>query len=215
MSLACSGLMFSSGKIKSTDEQENVESCVTLMKGTDTEMESKTLYPRKRQSNNPGIDVGASDYLNEPLASLTPSPLSPLARLYVYALHGCLCEVAFTATWNWYYTHDQKLPGYTSLWSLLIYSLAIFLMEGLSTWLQQRHFHLLLRLTVYTLFIYLWEFSWGVLLRLLEACPWDYSHFKYNLMGLVTLEYAMPWAMAALLAEKHVIRYTLKIRVNT
>lgn len=54
----------------------------------------------------------------------------------------------------------------------------------------------------------------GVLLRLLEACPWDYSHFEYNLIGLVTLEYAVPWAMAALLAEKHVIRNTLKIRLN-
>lgn len=142
------------------------------------------------------------------------SPLSPLARLYVYALHGCVCEVAFTAIWNWYYTHDQRLPGNTSLWSLLIYSLAMLFMESLSAWLQQRHFHLLLRLTVYILFIYLWEFSCGVLLRLLEACPWDYSHFRYNLMGLVTLEYAIPWAVAALLAEKHVIRYTLKIRLN-
>ncbi|MCI4376622.1 hypothetical protein PGIGA_G00190500 [Pangasianodon gigas] len=182
-----------------------------LVSGSDTEMESKTLFPRRGHSKNPGVDVEASGYLN---AQVTLSPLSPLARLYIYALHGCVCEVAFTAAWNWYYTRDQRLPGYTSLWSLLIYSLAIFFMEGLSAWLQQRHFLLLLRLTVYTLFIYLWEFSWGVFLRLLEACPWDYSHFKYNLMGLVTLEYAVPWAMAALLAEKHVIRNTLKIRLN-
>ncbi|MCJ8730787.1 hypothetical protein PDJAM_G00188360 [Pangasius djambal] len=182
-----------------------------LVSGSDTEMESKTLFPRRGHSKNPGVDVEASGYLND---QVTLSPLSPFARLYIYALHGCVCEVAFTAAWNWYYTRDQRLPGYTSLWSLLIYSLAIFFMEGLSAWLQRRHFLLLLRLTVYTLFIYLWEFSWGVLLRLLEACPWDYSHFKYNLMGLVTLEYAVPWAMAALLAEKHVIRNTLKIRLN-
>ncbi|XP_026799879.2 LOW QUALITY PROTEIN: transmembrane protein 229B [Pangasianodon hypophthalmus] len=213
MSLACSGLMFSSGKLKTRDEQEKgeTESCGMLVSGSDTEMESKTLFPRRGHSKNPGVDVEASGYLND---QVTLSPLSPLARLYIYALHGCVCEVAFTAAWNWYYTRDQRLPGYTSLWSLLIYSLAIFFMEGLSAWLQQRHFLLLLRLTVYTLFIYLWEFSWGVMLRLLEACPWDYSHFKYNLMGLVTLEYAVPWAMAALLAEKHVIRNTLKIRLN-
>lgn len=160
---------------------------------------------------DPAVDVGASVYPNY---QVTLSPLSPLARLYIYALHGCVCEVAFTAGWNWYNTCDLRLPGYTSLWSLLIYSLAIFLMEGLIAWLQQRHFPLLLRLTVYTMFIYLWEFSWGFLLRLFEACPWDYSHFEYNLLGLVTLEYVVPWAIAALLAEKHVIRNTLKIRLN-
>lgn len=157
-----------------------------------------------------GIDVAAPGYFND---KSMLSPLPPLTRLYIYALHGCVCEVAFTAAWNWYYTHDQRLPGYTSLWSLIIYSLAIFIMEGLSAWLQQRHFSLLLRLTVYTMSIYLWEFSWGVLLSLLGACPWDYSHFRYNFVGLVTLEYAVPWAIAALLAEKHVIRNTLKIRL--
>lgn len=161
----------------------------------------------------PGVDKGTSAYLTDK-CSFTLSPLSSIARLYVYALHGCVCEVAFTAAWDWYYTYDQKLPGYTSLWSLLIYSLAMFFMESLSAWLQQRHFPLPLRLSVYTLFIYLWEFSCGVLLRLLEACPWDYSHFKYNLMGLVTLEYALPWALAALLAEKYVIKYTLRIQLK-
>ncbi|XP_042624435.1 transmembrane protein 229B-like [Cyprinus carpio] len=142
------------------------------------------------------------------------TPLSPLARLYIYALHGCLCEVAFTAAWDWYYTRDHRLAGHTSLWALLIYSSAIFFIEGLSVRLQQKHCLLPVRLTVYTLFIYLWEFSWGFLLRLFGACPWDYSEFRYNFIGLVTLEYAIPWALAALIAEKHVIRNTLKIRLD-
>ncbi|XP_036429701.1 transmembrane protein 229B-like [Colossoma macropomum] len=163
------------------------------------------------KSHNPGFETNApADVYDQ----ATPSSLSPLARLYIYALHGCACEVAFTAAWNWYYTRDQRLPGYTSLWALLIYSSAIFLMEFMSARLHQRHCPLLLRVIVYTLFIYLWEFSWGFVLRLLEACPWDYSDFKYNLIGLVTLEYAVPWALAALVAEKHVIRNTLKIRLN-
>lgn len=159
---------------------------------------------------DPGVDRKAPDLYGQ----VALSPLSPLARFYIYALHGCVCEVTFTAAWNWYYARDQRLLGYTSLWALLIYSSAIFVMEFLSTWLHQRHCPLLLRVTVYTLFIYLWEFSWGYMLRLMEACPWDYSDFKYNLIGLVTLEYAVPWALAALLAEKHVIRNTLKIRIE-
>lgn len=155
-------------------------------------------------------DTGANTDISK---QITPSPLSPLTRLYIYALHGCLCEVAFTASWDWYYTHDHRLAGHTSLWALLIYSSAIFCIEGLSVTLQQKHCPLPVRLTVYTLFIYLWEFSWGYLLRLFGACPWDYSEFRFNFIGLVTLEYAVPWALAALIAEKHVIRNTLKIRL--
>uniref|UniRef100_A0A3B1KA38 Transmembrane protein 229B-like n=1 Tax=Astyanax mexicanus TaxID=7994 RepID=A0A3B1KA38_ASTMX len=162
-------------------------------------------------NQGPGADIKTPPNLHDqPALAL----LSPLARLYIYALHGCVCEVVFTAAWNWYYTRDRRLSGYTSLWALLIYSSAIFIMEFISAKLHQRHCPLLLRLAVYILFIYLWEFSWGFMLRLLQACPWDYSDFRYNLIGLVTLEYAVPWALAAFLAEQHVIKNTLKIRMD-
>jgi uncharacterized membrane protein len=94
-----------------------------------------------------------------------------------------------------------------------MYALAIFLIEGLRGRLLAQRCPLLLRMLVYTLFIYLWEFSWGVVLRILGACPWDYSGFSYNLAGLVTLEYALPWALASLIAEQHVIRKTLRVRL--
>ena len=80
--------------------------------------------------------------------------------------------------------------------------------------LLARRWLLAMRLVAYTLFIYLWELSWGLGLRLLGACPWDYSGYRYNLAGLVTLEYALPWAVASLIAEKHVIRNTLRIRLE-
>lgn len=149
----------------------------------------------------------------EPRGDLGP-PLPPFTRLYVYALHGCLCEVAFTAAWDWCSTWDGRLVGHSSLWALPMYAGAIHLMEGLRGRLLARHLPLPLRLTAYTLFIYLWEFSWGAGLRLLGACPWDYSGFRYNLGGLVTLEYALPWAVAAFIAEQHVIRNTLRIRLQ-
>ncbi|XP_072533808.1 transmembrane protein 229B-like [Salminus brasiliensis] len=176
-------------------------------------MEFRTLLVRRGDTKNdsPGADIKAPPDLSDQAVFV---PLSPLARLYIYALHGCVCEVVFTAALNWYYTHDHRLPGQSSLWALFIYSFAIFAMEFISAGLHHRHCPLMLRLIVYTLFIYLWEFSWGFLLRLLQACPWDYSDFRYNLKGLVTLEYAVPWALAALLAEKHVIKNTLKIRLD-
>ncbi|KAM9809672.1 transmembrane protein 229b-like isoform 1-T1 [Syngnathus typhle] len=139
--------------------------------------------------------------------------LSVLARLYVYALHGCLCEVTFTAVLDWCTIQDRKMMGYSSLWALPMYATAIYLMENLRSWLLTHLQGLSVRLITYTLFIYLWEFTWGSALRLLGACPWDYSGYKYNLGGVVTLEYALPWAFAAFLAEQHVIKNTLRIRM--
>uniref|UniRef100_A0A8C2AZD7 Uncharacterized protein n=1 Tax=Cyprinus carpio TaxID=7962 RepID=A0A8C2AZD7_CYPCA len=122
-------------------------------------------------------------------------------------------NVAFAAARDLYYTHDHRLTGHTSLKALLIYSSAIFFMEGLSVRLQQKHCPLPVRLTIYTLFIYLREFSWGFLLRLFGACPWDYSELRYNFIGL-TLKYVVPWALTALIAKKQIIRNTLKIRLD-
>lgn len=151
----------------------------------------------------------------EPLGSISNRPLSAVVRLYVYALHGCLCEVAFTAVCDWRSTQDRRLAGHSSLWALPMYATAIYFMESLRARLLAQHHTLPVRLTAYTVFIYLWEFSWGVGLRLLGACPWDYSGYRYNLAGLVTLEYAVPWAVAAFIAEQLVIRNTLRIRLHS
>ncbi|CAL8255287.1 unnamed protein product [Lota lota] len=180
-------------------------------------MEAQTLHIRGASSSgmkNPGSS-GNANAPAEPTANDSGlQPLSPLARFYVYALHGCLCEVAFTAACDWYDARDRRLAGHSSLWALPMYASALCLMERLSAVLLAHRCPLALRLVAYTLFIYLWEFSWGLGLRLLGACPWDYSGYRYNLAGLVTLEYALPWAVASLIAEKHVIRNTLRFRLE-
>ncbi|KAK5908115.1 hypothetical protein CgunFtcFv8_016200 [Champsocephalus gunnari] len=172
-------------------------------------MEARKLNARR---SNDQAGSGCEDEA-PPQGSLPGRPLSAVARLYVYALHGCLCEVAFTAVWDWCSTADRRLAGHSSLWALPMYAIAIYLIESLRERLLARHLPLPLRLAAYTMFIYLWEFSWGVGLSLLGACPWDYSGFRYNLGGLVTLEYAVPWTVAAFMAEQHVIRNTLRIRL--
>ncbi|XP_062286502.1 transmembrane protein 229B-like isoform X4 [Scomber scombrus] len=171
-------------------------------------MEARKLNARRTQ----GTDE--DDVPGKPQVSVSSRPLSSLLRLYVYALHGCLCEVAFTAVLDWCSTRDRRLAGHSSLWALPMYAIAIYLMECLRGRLLARHLPLPVRLTAYTAFIYLWEFSWGAGLRLLGACPWDYSGYRYNLRGLVTLEYAVPWTVAAFVAEQHVIRNTLRIRLH-
>ncbi|KAL6477906.1 hypothetical protein MHYP_G00137410 [Metynnis hypsauchen] len=74
--------------------------------------------------------------------------------------------------------------------------------------------NVLLRCIIYTLWTYLWEFGTGLLLRQFNACPWDYSEFKYNFMGLITAEYAVPWFCASFIVERLVIRNTLRLRFD-
>lgn len=143
-----------------------------------------------------------------------PAGSSVLLRLYVYALHGCLCELLFTALWNVCSSQDRRLRGHSSLWALPMYASATYAMERLRARLLARDRPLWVRLVLYTSFIYCWEWSWGSVLTLLGACPWDYSGFSYSLGGLVTLEYAAPWAVAALIAEQLVIPNTLRMRLS-
>ncbi|XP_075771453.1 transmembrane protein 229B-like [Pelodiscus sinensis] len=139
-------------------------------------------------------------------------PLSLLTRWYIYALHGYFCEVMFTAAWTFAAEQDWKFQGVTSVWALFIYGTAGLVQERMYLRLRGRCC-LPKRCLCYTLWIYLWEFSTGYFLRTFQACPWDYSHFRYHLLGLVTLEYAAFWALGALLLEM-IIRKTLQLRLE-
>ncbi|XP_005987893.1 transmembrane protein 229B-like isoform X2 [Latimeria chalumnae] len=138
-------------------------------------------------------------------------PLSPLSRWYLYAIHGYFCEVMFTATWEFVVNFNWKFPGVTSVWALFIYGTSIMVVEQMYLLLRNRY-GTAVRCLLYTLWTYAWEFSTGYILRQFNACPWDYSQFDYDFMGLVTLEYAVPWFLASLIVEKLVIRNTLRLR---
>ena len=139
---------------------------------------------------------------------LEPIPL--LARFYIYAIHGHVTEVMFTATWEFVVNMNWKFPGNTSIWSLFIYGISTMVIEQIYMSLRNRT-SLLLRGVIYTLWTYCWEFSTGYVLRFFDACPWDYTPFDGDFMGLVTLEYAPFWFIGAIIAEKVVIKYTLKL----
>ncbi|XP_071995572.1 transmembrane protein 229B [Engystomops pustulosus] len=138
--------------------------------------------------------------------------LSGLHRWYIYAIHGLLCEIMFTATWDLVTSNCWKLRGVSSIWAIFIYGTAIFVIEKMSLYLEGKC-HLLWRCLLYTLWTYTWEFSTGFLLRMFSSCPWDYSHFSGNLKGLVTLEYAVPWYFGCMIAEQVVIKNTLRLQI--
>ncbi|KAJ7303956.1 hypothetical protein JRQ81_011471 [Phrynocephalus forsythii] len=139
-------------------------------------------------------------------------PLGPLYRWYIYAIHGYFSEVMFTALWAFIVDRDWKFQGVTSIWALFIYGTCALALERLYLRLKG-HCGPLARGTLYTLCVYTWEFGTGYLLRLFNACPWDYSGFRYNLLGLVTLEYWPFWFAGSLLLEKVVIQHALRLRL--
>lgn len=138
--------------------------------------------------------------------------LGMISRWYLYALHGYLCEVLFTAAWNFSQQGSWKLQGNTSVWALFIYGTCILILEGMYCRLRNRC-PLLVRCLIYTAWIFAWEFSTGVVLSMFNACPWDYSGFRGSYKGLITLEYAVPWFFASLIAEL-VIKNTLRLRMD-
>ncbi|KAI1895195.1 hypothetical protein AGOR_G00103810 [Albula goreensis] len=142
-----------------------------------------------------------------------PEPLTVLSRWYLYAIHGYFCEVMFTAAWEFVVHRNWKFPGVTSVWALFIYGTCILIVEHMYLRLRFRC-PTLLRCLIYTLWTYLWEFGTGLLLRQFNACPWDYSQFQYNFMGLITAEYALPWFCASFIVERLVIRNTLRLRFD-
>ncbi|XP_076464356.1 transmembrane protein 229B-like [Babylonia areolata] len=137
--------------------------------------------------------------------------LTLVGRFYIYAIHGYAAEVMFTALWEFVVNFNLKLPGVTSVWSFPIYGLSVLVLEQMYLAMKARNTHLLVRCAVYTVWTYCWEFSTGLLLRQFDACPWDYTPFHGDFMGLVTLEYLPLWYMASVFMERVVIRYTRRI----
>ncbi|XP_046996859.1 transmembrane protein 229B-like [Schistocerca americana] len=138
--------------------------------------------------------------------------LSPCMRLYIYGLHGFLTEIIFTAAWEYVTQLNWKLPGCSSVWSLPIYGISGLVMESILTACMSFKVPIHIRGLCYLLWVYLWEFSTGSILKTFGACPWDYSEFTYNFRGLITFEYAPLWYVVSLLMEKIIINKVLQLR---
>ncbi|XP_063301152.1 transmembrane protein 229A [Pelobates fuscus] len=115
-------------------------------------------------------------------------------RFLFFGMHGFLDEVFFTSVFNFMEKPGSPLSGHTSLWSFFMYGSCSLVVEKLYFYLSyDRGWGPWKRLPVYILFVYAWEFSWGIGLRTCNACSWDYSHYPLNFMGLVTLMYLPGW----------------------
>lgn len=110
---------------------------------------------------------------------------------------GWCLEIIWTAIQN--RNKDKKWMGTTSLLMFPIYGVAAFF-EPFMKKIKDKNF--IIRGGIYTFFIYLVEFLSGKTLKKQGKCPWDYSHAKYNLDGVIRLDYAPVWFVTGLILEK-------------
>lgn len=123
-------------------------------------------------------------------------------RFFLYGLLGWCVEVAWSGVTEFLRgaPRDWRLRGHTSLWMFPIYGLLAPLYEPLHDSL--RDWHWLLRASIYLLGIWVVEYLTGWLLRRLTGrCPWDYSHLRGHIHGLIALEYAPVWFFFGLALE--------------
>ena len=123
-------------------------------------------------------------------------PLPAVARFFFYGLHGLFDEIVFTALFDLFlHPHgNAHLKGYSTIYSFFIYGSCSMFFERMYVFLCLKHgIKMHIRIPLYVLVLYIWELSFGLVLRQFDACSWDYSHYDYNFMGLITLEYAPGW----------------------
>jgi uncharacterized membrane protein len=123
-------------------------------------------------------------------------------RFVIYGLLGWCAEVAFTAIVGFVRGRNRRLIGQTSLWMLPIYGLIQPLYEPLHDALRDR-LPAPGRGLVYALGFLAVEYLSGRVLRaIVSEAPWDYSHARNHLHGLIRLDYLPLWAGAGLTLER-------------
>ena len=94
---------------------------------------------------------------------------------------------------------QMKLEGRSSIWMFPIYGMAAFL-APIARLLRKKCFWV--RGAVYTCAIFLTEYLTGSFLKKRDMCPWDYSRARFNIHGIIRLDYAPVWFLTGLLYER-------------
>lgn len=115
-------------------------------------------------------------------------------------LTGWLLEVLWTGFLS-FRRRDMHLTSTTSIWMFPIYGIAC-MFAPLSQKIKK--VPAIIRGFIYTGIIFLVEFVSGSFLKKRNCCPWDYSKAKYNLKGVIRLDYAPLWFITGLVMERHI-----------
>ena len=120
-----------------------------------------------------------------------------LIKFVIFGIIGWCMEIIWTGLSS-FLKGDYRLVSSTSLWMFFIYGLAAFL-EPLCDCIID--FPLVVRGIIYVLCIFTVEYVFGVILLKFNLCPWDYSSSKFNIKGIIRLDYAPVWFVVGLLFE--------------
>ena len=116
---------------------------------------------------------------------------------------GWCMEILFTGLHS-LLVKDYTLAGKTSILMFPIYGM-VCVFSPLSQKLKTKS--TFLRGSIYTAFIFAGEFLSGLFLKKHRICPWDYSRAKFNIKGVIRLDYAPLWFTAGLFFEKFLKKF--------
>ncbi len=111
---------------------------------------------------------------------------------------GGWCLECFWTGLHSLFHKDKHILCRTSYWMFPIYGAAAFLAP---LFRKIKHAPVVIRGILYTILIFLGEYISGALLKKHNACPWDYSKAKFNIKGIIRLDYAPAWFLTGLIFE--------------
>lgn len=123
-----------------------------------------------------------------------------IQRFLIYGLAGWTIEIAFTGFGSMM-RGMLSLTGYTYLWMLPIYGMAVFF-EPIHDRIRSAPW--IVRGIIWTCMILFIEYISGWLLNLLIGfCPWNYTGFSpYSVNGFMRLDFGIFWFFVGLGFEK-------------
>ena len=122
-----------------------------------------------------------------------------ICRFLLCGFAGWSLECFWTGIHTLLTTADKTLPCRSSIWMFPIYGMAALIFP-LSNFLKGKS--TIKRGGIYTILIFLVEFSTGTILNFFHVCPWNYSEAKLQICGVIRLDYAPIWFLVGLFYEK-------------
>ncbi len=123
-------------------------------------------------------------------------------NFFLCGLTGWCMEILFTSFGS-IGQSNFKLMGQTSIWMFPIYGMASLIGP---VYQKIKHWPLIGRGILYSVGIMSGEYLSGTILKRHNMCPWDYSGTKFNINGIVRLDYMPLWILAGLVFERLLCR---------
>ena len=123
--------------------------------------------------------------------------MSMIKRFLLFGVIGWCMEIIWTGFAS-LFKGDLAMTSKTSIWMFFIYGFAGLLQPVINYFMR---YPLVVRGGLYVLFIFAVEFICGFLMTQFNACPWDYSGARYNVMGVIRLDFAPVWFLAGVIFE--------------